>query len=243
MSLLKEYAPRCFNALVDGIAVPETRAVDVWSAEYQIVGFLANSAKYVDKVQLTHEGSLSLKCTKKSNRIITRVSHSNWAHPADQSQFNAEIKSEPNLLCTPVEWAWSQQFEKRPDPDQLNCTAGRGVVDHSAWFRNGKTAAPLTAGLSLTSDYTLFIAMRGLFQQKHWPQSFDMLETLSVVRRSQNLTPSGKVRLADGCLIHEFIQRGDGILLWFWWLDSNGIPVACIREHAALILKRFGEAV
>lgn len=240
MSLLKEYAPRLYQTALKQSLSTGIEATDGWKADYRIIQFLPNTDRFLEEIKTRNAGRLSLEYRKQASGIELTVDHLNLAHPADADRCHAVVRCTDNLLCSPLHWELTQQFEQRQDPEHRTGRREQGRIGNGMLLCNGCPAGTLSSSNPCTSDYTLFAAMPALFTEKALPSSFDMLEALAVARAGQRLFRSGEVVLPDGRILTEIAQEGTGILAWFWWLDESGFPVACIREHYMFVLQGAG---
>lgn len=230
------YSPRRSKKILSLLNPPETAPVKGWHAEYEIAMLWPNFARFDEKINSRAGGRLALDCSP--GRL--KVDHLNLAHPRDAEHFTAAVRCRNDRLASPVEWRYTSRFDKKKDPERLTGLHENCAIKERVFYRDGNPAATLSPGAACTSDYSLFRAMPEISRDWNLPQNFDMLEALTTIRRGQNFHKTGIGTLADGRPFTELVQWGTGIQPWFWWLDSNGFPMACIREHEVFLLQKFG---
>ena len=230
------YSPRRSKKLLSLLNPPETTSGKSWHAEYEIVMLWPNFARFDEKINSRAGGRLVLDGSPGK----LKVDHLNLAHSRDAEHLTAEVCCRNDQLATLTEWRYTSRFDKKPDPERMTGLHENCAIKNNVFYRDGKPSVTLSSGAACTSDYSLFCAMPGISKDWKLPQNFDMLEALTTIRRDQKFHKTGTGTLADGRTFTELVQWGTGILPWFWWLDSNGFPVACIREHQAFLLQKFG---
>ena len=230
------YSPRRIKEIMSLLNPPETTVGDSGHAEYESAMLWSNFARCDEKINSRAGGRLTLDCSPGK----LKVDHLNLAHPRDAEHLTAEVRCRNDRLATPTEWSYTSRFDKKPDPEHLTGLHENCVIKDRVFYREGKPSATLSPGAACTSDYSLFCAMLGFSKDWKLPQNFDMLEALTTIRRDQKFKKTGEGKLPDGRAFTEVVQWGTGILPWFWWLDARGFPIACIREHEAFLLQKFG---
>lgn len=237
MDTFSSYAPKLFRCLTGMLAFRETNPSGNWKAGYKIVEFSPNVSIYVEAIQTRDCGSFFLEFRRGSAENVLTVNHSNIAHIRDAERFYGIVHCNTDSLLSPQYWEYTHRFDKKPDPEHVTGFRERCEVKAGVFYRAGRAVGSISP--EYTSDYSLFAAMPALSQKEVLPEKFMMLEALTTIRRDQKLMQTGTIELPSGRQVNEIIQTGTGIQPWFWWLDTNGFPLACIREHHCFILQQF----
>lgn len=237
MDTFSSYAPKLFRCLTGMLAFRETNPSGNWKAGYKIVEFSPNVSMYVEAIQTRDCGSLFLECRRGRDEMQLTVNHSNVAHIRDAERLYGIVNCCAGSLLSPLYWEYTHRFDKKPDPENVTGFRERCEVKQGVFYRDGRPVGAISP--DYTSDYSLFAAMPMLSQQNILPQNFVMLEALTTIRRDQKLMRIGTIDLPSGRQVNEIIQTGTGIQPWFWWLDTSGFPLVCIREHHCFILQQF----
>ena len=104
------YSPRRSRKLLSVLNPPETAPGNRWHAEYEIVMFWPNFARYDEKINSRAGGRLTLDYSP--GRL--KVDHLNLAHPRDAEHLTAEVRCRNDSLASPVEWRYTSRFDKKP---------------------------------------------------------------------------------------------------------------------------------
>lgn len=147
--------------------------------------------------------------------------------------IDSTIKCRNNRLASPVEWRLKSEFIG---------VDGKHVSELLS-SDNGKAAEGVDR---TTCDWCLFEAVQRLALDAQNSFSFDLLEGMSLKKSDHRLSYRGVTRLkVDGMDIplHCFVQLGNGILPYEYWLDSRHRLLAVTSMNKAYILDEQAEKI
>jgi len=147
--------------------------------------------------------------------------------------IDVTIKCRNNQLASPIEWRLSSRF------------VGADGKNISGLSSNNNGTATDEMG-RMTGDWCLFEAVQRLKIGKETVLGFDMLEGQSLLKKDQRLSYRGLSRTKIGgevISLHCFVQLGNGILPYEYWLDENHRLLMVTSMNKAYILDDKAEKV
>lgn len=137
---------------------------------------------------------------------------------------SAVIACKDDLLSTPLSWKldWAAS-DRKGNPVEYARNQLSGQLSRGSIVQRGEKVRRTKAPADLTSNWSLIDAVQRLpFDTK--PISFCMLDDMELVKPNQVLSPGPEVEVELGgrqVRLHSFVQIGDGILPYSYWLDDN----------------------
>jgi len=155
----------------------------------------------------------------------------------------AGISCSKDVLMTPQRWSlscnWQTPLEvvKTSEFDQQH----KGRIENKEIIFVGKNQHSIPAPERWTSNWNLFAAIQKMPFTPDKTYSFDLLESLDLLKPGQRIIYSGihAVRLGSQTIdLHVFEQTGRGVMPWHWWLDNqHRVILAAGNRRAYLLMK------
>jgi hypothetical protein len=167
------------------------------------------------------------------NSIVLKVHQEILQADALVNVLEATIKCRNNQLASPIQWKVSSHFI---DSD------GKHISQLSS-NDNGSDAERANKN---TSEWCLFEAVQRLEFNRHTSLNFDMLEGLSLLKKDQHLSYRGLLPAKmDGknIFLHCFVQLGNGILPYEYWLDDHNRLLLVTSMNKACIFDEKAETI
>jgi hypothetical protein len=142
-----------------------------------------------------------------------------------QCRVTAHITVAADRLATPRSWEVESVLldpQRRPVADTRVRTTGRVAEGALVWRDRRERTRPAPA--ALTSNWSLFDALQRLPADLAEPLRFDMVEELELFKPRQTLARRESVPVELGgrtVTLHRYVQVGDGILPYDYWLDDR----------------------
>ena len=172
-------------------------------------------------------GSVRIQRTRDSNRTFTLSIHQEVAQTDGvNSIIDGTIQCQNNQLASPVNWRLSSRFaapggEKMPELSSVDSGVTVEQAENS------------------TSDWCLFEAVQRLAFDKQSSLSFNLLEGMRLPKLQHRLSYRGihPMKTDEGNMpLHCFVQLGNGILPYEYWLDARHRLLAVTSMNKAYIL-------
>jgi hypothetical protein len=147
----------------------------------------------------------------------------------DKSILNtieAEVECTLNDIASPKQWTLTSQFTKGGANIGRDCSTDAQVSvngDQLDILKNGVTSSG-EGSLQLAADWCIFEAVQRLAFSKDVSLAFDQLDGLSVLKKNQKLTYLGEETQkinGSNMQLHCFVQIGEGVLPYEYWLDAD----------------------
>lgn len=163
-------------------------------------------------------------------------------------QLKAAVICRDDRLASPAEWTLTSRFftaNGRERKDLSLIQRGRCWDGRLIHTTNGRTRR-INCASRVTSDWSLFEAVRHVPTDQSESIEFDMLQGLTTLRPGHRLAYRGTETIArDGrqLTLHRFGQLGRGTLPYEYWLDERRRLVLAVTHTRAYVLDPTAEAV
>jgi len=172
-------------------------------------------------------GFVRLKRIPESDKTFTLNIHQEIAQTDDITNIiDGTIKCRNDILASPVQWNLSSSFKD----------ANRKHIAELSSINNGPGTKSIDGA---TGDWCLFEMVQRLAFDKQNSLSFDLLEGMSLSKPSHRLFYRGIYPIKTNeknISLHCFVQLGNGILPYEYWLDTRHRLLVVTSMNKAYIL-------
>jgi hypothetical protein len=167
------------------------------------------------------------------NSIVLKVHQEVLQADALLNIVEATIECRNNQLASPIQWEVSSRFRAADGNhiSQLSCNDNGSDAERSNKY---------------TCDWCLFEAVQRLEFNRQTSLIFDMLEGLSLLKKDQHLSYRGLFPTkigAENIPLHCFVQLGNGILPYEYWLDDHHKLLVVTSMNKAYIFDENAEKI
>jgi len=140
--------------------------------------------------------------------------------------IRATVSCGLDLLARPVSWTLTSEFsgEHMTGRGSLQVTHAGGIEGNTWRDTVGGTTFERKLAGPLTADWCLFEAVQRMDFRARPPETFDVLEGLSVLKTAHRLDYRPKEAVTWGpekIALHRFAQTGRGVYPYEYWLDDR----------------------
>lgn len=195
-------------------------------------------------------GFLRIERTRKAATHVLKIARKLVHDAGMMHAVRAEINCQDNTLASPVSWRLESNFTnltaEKPAATLETAETGRIVKNGNVKISARGGDYTLETSGPLTTDWSLFDAVQRFQNAQAYPESFDLLEGLGVLKTGHSLGSLADVSVNHNgkpLLLSGICQLGRGVLPYEYWIGPNSRLLLATTGSRAYLLDPDAETL